>query len=132
MTYVLGNGVTATFTPSTGSAITFAVTGFSWAGGDRPEIDITTGTSDRRKVLVGLASPEEYTLSVKYDGEALSAEMIKCASGLLTVGLNTADACATDPPPAFIDGLAVDLVSFNHSVELDGILEGEVVFRRRH
>ena len=131
MTYVLGNGITAVFTPSTGTALTFAVTGFSWAGGDRPEIDVTTGGSARRQVLVGLASPEEYTLSVKYDGEALSAQMILCASGLLTVSMSLADACAT-APTAFIDGLAVDLVSFNHSVELDGILEGDVTFRRRH
>tara|TARA_R110000751_G_scaffold62935_1_gene130306 strand:- start:3299 stop:3691 length:393 start_codon:yes stop_codon:yes gene_type:complete len=130
MTYVLGNGITAVFTPSTGTALTFAVTGFSWAGGDRPEIDVTTGGSARRQVLVGLASPEEYTLSVKYDGEALSAQMILCASGLLTVSMSPANDCAV--PAAFIDGLAVDLVSFNHSVELDGILEGDVTFRRRH
>tara|TARA_R110000822_G_scaffold199710_1_gene337385 strand:+ start:265 stop:657 length:393 start_codon:yes stop_codon:yes gene_type:complete len=130
MTYVLGNGITAVFTPSTGTALTFAVTGFSWAGGDRPEIDVTTGGSARRQVLVGLASPEEYTLSVKYNDEALSAQMILCASGTLTVNMAPANACAV--PAAFIDGLAVDLVSFNHSVELDGILEGDVTFRRRH
>jgi hypothetical protein len=99
MTYVLGNGITAVFTPSTGA--------------------------------VGLASPEEYTLSVKYNGEGLSAQMILCASGTLTVSMSLADACAT-APAAFIDELAVDLVSFNHSVELDGILEGDVTFRRRH
>jgi hypothetical protein len=131
MTYVLGNGITAVFTPSTGSALTFAVTGFSWAGGDRPEVDITTGSSTRRQVLVGLASPEEYTLSVKYNGEGLSAQMILCASGTLTVSMSLADDCAA-VPTAFINELAVDLVSFNHSVELDGILEGEVTFRRRH
>jgi len=131
MTYVLGNGITAVFTPSTGAALTFAVTGFSWAGGDRPEVDITTGNSTRRQVLVGLASPEEYTLSVKYNGEGLSAQMILCASGTLTVSMSLADDCAA-VPAAFINELAVDLVSFNHSVELDGILEGEVTFRRRH
>ena len=130
MTYVLGNGITAVFTPSTGTALTFAVTGFSWAGGDRPEIDVTTGGSARRQVLVGLASPEEYTLSVKYNGELLSDQMILCASGTLTVSMAPANDCAVTA--AFIDGLAVDLVSFNHSVELDGILEGDVTFRRRH
>ena len=59
----LGNKISGTFTGG-GSQITFAITGFSWSGGDRPEIDITTGADNRRKVLVGLASPEEYTLSI--------------------------------------------------------------------
>tara|TARA_R110000822_G_scaffold82422_4_gene194980 strand:- start:261 stop:656 length:396 start_codon:yes stop_codon:yes gene_type:complete len=131
MAYALGNGITATFTPSTGTAMTFAITGFSWAGGDRPEIDVTTGNSVRRQVLAGLASPEEYTLSVKYDGEDLSAEMIKCASGTLQVSMAFSTSCDT-PEALFGEPVAVDFVSFNHSVELDGILEGDVTFRRRH
>jgi len=126
----LGNKISGTFTGG-GSQITFAITGFSWSGGDRPEIDITTGADNRRKVLVGLASPEEYTLSIKYDGEDLTAEMIECDSGTLTVNLASPGAsCGT--PTALIDGEIVDIVSWNHSVELDGILEGEVTFRRRH
>ena len=73
MAYALGNGITATWTPTpigdpppnTPVVLAFAVTGFSWDGGDRPEVDITTGASTRRWGFSGLASPEEYTLSVK-------------------------------------------------------------------
>ena len=132
MTYVLGNGITATFTPSTGSAINFAVTGFSRSGGDRPEIDVTVGTDSRRIAYAGLASPEEYTLTVKFDGEDLTAEMAKCGSGSLQVYMNLANACSTSPTASFLGPIDVHLVSFNHSVELDGILEGEVTFRRQH
>jgi hypothetical protein len=137
MAYVLGNGITATFSPVTGSDVIFSVTGFSWNGGDRPEVDITTGASTRRKVLPGLASPEDYTLSVKYDtgvsalsSNPYSPEMIKCGAGTLLVNMAPATACGT--PAAFVNGITVDMVSFNFSVELDGILEGEVTFRRRH
>ena len=147
MTYVLGNGITATFTPSTGSAIDFAVTGFSRSGGDRPEIDITTGASTRRQVLPGLASPEEMTLSVKYEivtgegafdvGLNLRAALEECAYGTLKIVLNSSDACGTertylanseDPPYT----ANVDATSWNFSTELDGIMEGEVTFRVRH
>ena len=57
--------------------------------------------------------------------------MIECDSGTLTVNLASPGAsCGT--PTALIDAETVDIVSWNHSVELDGILEGEVTFRRRH
>lgn len=137
MAYVLGNGITATFSPVTGSDVVFSVTGFSWNGGDRPAVDRTTGNSSRRKVLPGLASPEEYTLSVKYDTGVLalstnpySPEMIKCGAGTLLVSMAPDTACGTPAP--FINDIPVDMMSFNFSVELDGILEGEVTFRRRH
>ncbi len=129
MTFRLGNKLTGAFT-GTASEITFAITGFSWSGGDRPEIDITTGGDDRRKVLAGLASPEEYTLSIKYNGEDLTAEMIECDHGTLTVSLASDTDC--DTTTAILNAVDVDIVSWNHSVELDGILEGEVTFRRRH
>lgn len=129
MTFRLGNKLTGAFT-GTASAINFAITGFSWSGGDRPEIDITTGSDNRRKVLPGLASSEEYTLSIKYNGEDLPAEMIDCSVGALTVSLAPDNDC--DTPTAVLSAVPVDIVSWNHSVELDGILEGEVTFRRRH
>ncbi|MCP4758848.1 MAG: hypothetical protein GY876_05205 [Planctomycetes bacterium] len=129
MTFRLGNKLTGAFT-GTASEITFAITGFSWSGGDRPEIDITTGGDDRRKVLAGLASPEEYTLSIKYNGEDLTGEMEDCSVGSLTVSLAPDDNCGT--ATAVLSAVPVDIVSWNHSVELDGILEGEVTFRRRH
>ena len=145
MAYALGNGISATWTPTPIGdpppdppvVLAFAVTGFSWDGGDRPEVDITTGASTRRKVLPGLASQETFTLSVKYDtgDEALlsnpySPEMIKCGSGTLVVNMPTTDNCTV-----LVEVMAasqVDLISFDFSVELDGVLEGEVQFRRRH
>ncbi|MCP4786582.1 MAG: hypothetical protein GY878_23840 [Fuerstiella sp.] len=131
MTFRLGNKLTGAFTPDGGSEKTFAITGFSWSGGDRPEIDITTGADNRRKVLPGLASPEEYTLSIKFeDDDDLSTEMVNCAVGALTVSLAPDNSCAT--ATAVLSAVSVDIVSWNHSVELDGILEGEVTFRRRH
>ena len=125
----LGNKISGSFTGG-GSQITFAITGFSWSGGDRPEIDITTGTDNRRKVLAGLASPEEYTLSIKYNDEDLTTEMTECDNGTLTVSLASDTAC--DTTTAILNAVDVDIVSWNHSVELDGILEGEVTFRRRY
>jgi hypothetical protein len=129
MAFRLGNKLTGAFT-GTSAEITFSITGFSWSGGDRPEIDITTGADPRRKVLAGLASPEEYTLSIKYNGEDLTAEMADCSAGTLTVSLAPDNDCAT--PTAVLSAVPVDIVSWNHSVELDGILEGEVTFRRRY
>mgnify|MGYP003632738657 CR=1 FL=1 len=130
MAFRLGNKLTGVFTPTTGGAFTFSITGFSWSGGDRPEIDITTGASSRRQVLPGLASSEEYTLSIKFNDQDLTGEMEKCAKGTLTVSLASPEDCST--VVALINEVNCDIVSFNYSVELDGILEGEVTFRRRH
>ena len=109
---------------------------------------MTTGVSTRRQVLAGLASPEEMTLSVKYGvsdtsptydhGVDLRAALLECASGVLTITLNSTEACGTariylEQGPADSEFTAtVDAVSWNFSTELDGIMEGEVTFRVRH
>jgi hypothetical protein len=132
MSLALGNGITATWTPNGGTLVTFGVTGFSWSGGDRPEIDVTIGTSNRRETYIGLASPEEYTLSVKYNSAdtALTSSMENCGAGALIVKMAPDDNCGTIE--TLLTMTDADLVSFNYSVELDGILEGEATFRRRH
>ena len=56
--------------------------------------------------------------------------MIKCGYGSLVVSMPTTDDCTV-----LVEVMAasqVDLISFDFSVELDGVLEGEVKFRRRH
>jgi len=148
MAFLLGNKLQGTFTSASSVTTVFAITGFSHSGGDRPEIDITTGASTRRQVLSGLASPEEMTLSVKYaivDGESgydhgvnLRAALLECASGTLTITLNSSAACGT--ARIYLEQgdvgeeitAEVDATSWNFSTELDGIMEGEVTFRVRH
>jgi hypothetical protein len=146
--FLLGNRLQGTFvfqdeqsTPVTISVV-FAITGFSHSGGDRPEIDITTGADRRRKVLAGLASPEEMTLSVKYevdDGSTPTVDSVVqlrealeiCDHGTLTMKMNASATCSTDR--TYLAGaIDVDAVSWNFSTELDGIMEGEVTFRVRH
>lgn len=147
MAFLLGNKLTGVFVSGATAPVTttFAITGFSHSGGDRPEIDITTGASNRRQVLPGLASPEEMTLSVKYsigddgaagdDGVDLRAALVQCANGTLKITLNASDDCST--ARTYLDTGSdltadVDAVSWNFSTELDGIMEGEVTFRVRH
>jgi hypothetical protein len=147
MAFLLGNKLQGVFTSASAVSTTFAITGFSHSGGDRPEIDITTGASTRRQVLPGLASPEEMTLSVKYEvvaegsfdaGVNLRAALLECASGTLTITLNSSAACSAariylqqgDEGEEITAN--VDAVSWNFSTELDGIMEGEVTFRVRH
>ena len=147
MAFLLGNKLQGSFTSGASTPITttFAITGFSHSGGDRPEIDITTGASTRRQVLPGLASPEEMTLSVKYsigddagagdDGVDLRAALVECANGTLKITLNASDDCSTSR--TYLNNGSeltanVDAVSWNFSTELDGIMEGEVSFRVRH
>lgn len=153
MSFLLGNKLVGIYVFTNAAAspvektVAFAITGFSHSGGDRPEIDITTAASSRRQVLAGLASPEEMTLSVKYqvddvsttttdDGVDLREALVICASGALTIKMNESDACSTDRTYLKTDSQTytalVDAVSWNFSTELDGIMEGEVTFRVRH
>lgn len=153
MAFLLGNKLQGSFTSgaSTPVTTTFAITGFSHSGGDRPEIDITTGSSTRRQVLPGLASPEEMTLSVKYEVQAagddpeidpavdvgvdLRAALEECAYGTLLIKLNASTDCADARiylAQASDVTANVDATSWNFSTELDGIMEGEVSFRVRH
>ena len=156
MSFLLGNKLVGIYVFTNAAAtpvaktVTFAITGFSHSGGDRPEIDITTAASSRRQVLAGLASPEEMTLSVKYQvgddgadppvatdqGVDLREALVICANGTLTIKMNESDACSTDRTYLKTDSQTytalVDAVSWNFSTELDGIMEGEVTFRVRH
>ena len=147
MAFLLGNRLQGTYVFTNEAAtpvsvtVAFAITGFSHSGSDRPEIDITTGSDKRRKVLPGLASPEEMTLSVKYevDDEATPAvdnvvqlrEALEiCDHGSLTVKMNASGACSTER--TYLTAMDVDATTWNFSTELDGIMEGEVTFRVRH
>jgi hypothetical protein len=153
MAFLLGNKLQGVFVSGATSPVTttFAITGFSHNGGDRPEIDITTGASPRREVLPGLASPEEMTLSVKYEVQAagtdpavdpavdvgvdLRAALEECAYGTLLIKLNASSDCGS--ARIYLNNGSdltanVDAVSWNFSTELDGIMEGEVTFRVRH
>lgn len=153
MSFLLGNKLVGIYVFTNAAAtpvektVTFAITGFSHSGGDRPEIDITTAASSRRQVLAGLASPEEMTLSVKYqvddastpttdDGVDLREALVICANGKLTIKMNKSDDCGTARTYLEADletyTALVDAVSWNFSTELDGIMEGEVTFRVRH
>ena len=152
MSFLLGNKLVGIFVSGATVPVTttFAITGFSHSGGDRPEIDITTAASSRRQVLAGLASPEEMTLSVKYQvgfddaeppvatdqGVDLRAALVQCANGSLTIKMNKSDDCGTARTYLETGGQTytalVDAVSWNFSTELDGIMEGEVTFRVRH
>jgi len=147
MAFLLGNKLQGQFVFTNEAAtpaqltVVFAITGFSHSGGDRPEIDITTGADKRRKVLPGLASPEEMTLSVKYevdDGATPPVDNVVqlrealeiCDHGVLTMKMNESGACSTDR--TYLVAMDVDATSWNFSTELDGIMEGEVSFRVRH
>jgi hypothetical protein len=152
MSFLLGNKLVGIFVSGATVPVTttFAITGFSHSGGDRPEIDITTAASSRRQVLAGLASPEEMTLSIKYQvgfddaeppvatdqGVDLRAALVQCANGNLTIKMNKSDDCGTARTYLETSGQTytalVDAVSWNFSTELDGIMEGEVTFRVRH
>jgi hypothetical protein len=152
MSFLLGNKLVGIFVSGATVPVTttFGITGFSHSGGDRPEIDITTAASSRRQVLAGLASPEEMTLSIKYQvgfddaeppvatdqGVDLRAALVQCANGSLTIKMNKSDDCGTARTYLETDGQTytalVDAVSWNFSTELDGIMEGEVTFRVRH
>ena len=148
MPFLLGNRLQGTYvftneadTPAE-ITVVFAITGFSHSGGDRPEIDITTGADKRRRVLPGLASPEEMTLSVKYEfnddtegtvydnGVQLREALEICDHGSLTMKMNSSEECGT--ARTYLAAMDVDAVSWNFSTELDGIMEGEVTFRVRH
>lgn len=147
MAFLLGNRLQGTYVFTNEAAtpvqvtVAFAITGFSHSGGDRPEIDITTGSDKRRKVLPGLASPEEMTLSVKYevdDGATPAVDNVVqlrealeiCDHGVLTMKMNESGACST--PRTYLAAMDVDATTWNFSTELDGIMEGEVTFRVRH
>lgn len=147
MAFLLGNRLQGTYVFTNEAAtpvevtVAFAITGFSHSGGDRPEIDITTGSDKRRKVLPGLASPEEMTLSVKYEVDDAASPAVDnvvqlrealeiCDHGVLTMKMNESGACST--PRTYLAAMDVDATTWNFSTELDGIMEGEVTFRVRH
>ena len=147
MAFLLGNRLQGTYVFTNEAAspvevtVAFAITGFSHSGGDRPEIDITTGSDKRRKVLPGLASPEEMTLSVKYEVNDEATPVVDnvvqlrealeiCDHGSLTVKMNSSGECST--PRTYLTAMDVDATTWNFSTELDGIMEGEVTFRVRH
>ena len=140
MAFILGNGITAVFTTASTSTpastvYTFKVTGFSYKGGDRAQIDVTTADDTRRKMLPGLASVEEVTLQIKYDNTATSAPLggsdslnllvQHCAVGTLVISAAPSDDCGT---PAALYSFNADVMSFNFSTELDGIVEGDISF----
>jgi hypothetical protein len=140
MAFILGNGITAVFTTTANDtpasqAFTFKVTGFSHKGGDRAQIDATTSTDTRRKMLPGLVSVEEFTLQIKYDdaaagGSASLDDLVQnCGAGALVVTAAPSDDCGTN---ATLYSVTADVMAFNFSTELDGIVEGDITFMVRH
>jgi hypothetical protein len=144
MAFILGNKMTAVFTTAATATnasfvYTFLVTGFSFKGGDRAQIDVTTAADTRRKMLPGLAAVEEFTLQIKYDDTAtgslvggsssLGTLLQDCPAGVLLIKAAPSDDCGTI---ATLYSVNADVMSFNFSTELDGIVEGDISFMVRH
>lgn len=144
MAFILGNKMTAVFTTAATATnpsfvYTFLVTGFSFKGGDRAQIDVTTADDTRRKMLPGLAAVEEFTLQIKYDDTAtgslvggsssLGTLLQDCPAGALVIKAAPSDDCGT---VAELYNVNADVMSFNFSTELDGIVEGDISFMVRH
>lgn len=126
------NGVSVTFTPNGGSAITLLVRNHSEAGNTRPDIDVTTAGDTRRKVLPGLADAQKHTFEVVVDSAteraAIVALLDDCAPGALSVAVTQ---CG--------DGGASTVIAENawctgvqYSGEIDGVWSYSVEFTVQH
>ena len=90
-------------------------------------------------MLPGLAAVEEFTLQIKYDDTAtgslvggsssLGTLLQDCPAGALVIKAAPSDDCGT---VAELYNVNADVMSFNFSTELDGIVEGDISFMVRH
>ena len=123
MAYTRFNGATATITNAASSEIAsdVGITSFSFDGGSRAEVDITTSVSTRRSVVAGFSSPRRMSMGLLL-AEATIAELdtmlAECAPG--TVAVSFGVDCAA---PAQLLSLSAYLMSFNVTGSVDGVLE---------
>ena len=126
------NGVTVTFTPDGGNAITLLVRNHSEAGNTRPDIDVTTAGDTRRKVLPGLADPQKHTFEVVVDSTAeraaIAALLDDCAAGALVVAVTQ---CGDSQGTNVISENAW-CTGFQYSAEIDGVLTYSIEFTVEH
>jgi hypothetical protein len=100
MAKVIGNGLTATFTPTdAGTPFSLAVTSISLDGGERPQIDITASNDASRTALPGLRAVPTGSITGVLQTDDLTSvggELSGCdvRLGLLVQG--KADDCTTD------------------------------------
>jgi hypothetical protein len=99
MAKVIGNGLTATFTPTDGAtAFTVAITSISLDGGERPMIDITSSADAKRFALPGLrAVPTGSITGVLQDTDiaAIEGELSGCDVRLQLAVAGKQDDCST-------------------------------------
>jgi len=99
MARVIGNGLTATFTPTdAGDAFTVAITSISLDGGERPMIDITSSADANRFALPGLrAVPTGSITGVLQDTDltAIEGELSGCDVRLQLTVAGKQDDCST-------------------------------------
>ncbi len=116
----------STFTLSNGTSNILedgAITGFSIAGGDRSEIDVTTSTSTRRESVAGFASARRLEVQLLVDGgltlAELDAMMVGCTVGSATVAVKPD--CTTAVASFF--SAPVYLMSYDINSSLDETLQ---------
>ena len=117
------NGATVTLTNADASAIAtdVGITSFSYEGGDRAEIDITTSSATSREIIAGFRNPRRLSLGLLLDTPSianLDGMMEDCDSGSVTVKAGTDCAASSD-----ILSLDVFLMSYSVSAQLDGVME---------
>ena len=94
---------------------------FSYGGGDRSEIDITSSTDTRRVSIGGFASPRRLDVSLIYDGELTPAELDSALAGCSTQTATIKVSANCAAPDAFL-ALPVFVMSYNITADLDGVL----------
>ena len=115
MAKVIGNGLTASFTPEDSTEFTLAVTSISLDGGERPMIDITASNDANRTALPGLrAVPTGSITGVLQttDLTKVEGELSGCDVRVALLVQGKADDCSTDydfvDQYVYITGYTVD------------------------
>ncbi len=117
------NGASVTITNAASAEIASGVgiTSFSFEGGDRAEIDITTSSAATREVVAGFRNPRRLSLGLLLDSPTLSdltAMQAECAPG--TVAVSAGVDCGN---AAQLMSLSVFLMSFSITAQMDGVFE---------
>ena len=128
MAFTRFNGATASITSAAAVNIASAVgiTSFSFDGGQRAEVDITTSNSTRRSVVAGFTSPRRVTLGLLLDQATiieLDAMLAECNAGIVAVSFGVD--CAA---PTQLLSLTAYLMGYSISGELDGVLDMSLEF----
>ncbi len=122
------NGASVTITTAASAEIASGVgiTSFSYEGGDRAEIDITTSSAASREVIAGFRSPRRLSLGLLLDAPTLAnleAMQDECGAG--TVAVSAGVDCGT---PAQLLSLTAFLMNYSISAQMDGVFEVNVDF----